>query len=413
MILSFWNFVRGFLLIEISGFSIERFMNLAVNKNIYLWDINYEANKVKMKVSIKGYKSLRYCAKKTKCKIKILDKRGLPFIFFKYRKRKILLFGFIAFVGLLYFLSSYIWAIEITGTEQIKEYEIKEFLKNKNIGNGTKKSHINTIVLEEQLLKEFDILSWVNVQSVGTTLNINASEILEQKEFNMQNEPSNLIAKKDGLITYIAVNNGLGNVKAYDVVKKGDILITGEVFLKEDENGKHFRYTYASGEVKAKVYYDMNFFIPYEYEEYEYTGNTKNRYTLVLGDNKINLYFNRNFYNDYDIINENKQMKFGENYRTPVVLKKEIFLERELISKNRDFEQCKQYATTIINEKLVTEFDINIDIVKKNIDFLEKDDGIEVVVEISTIENIGEEQLINFDENLIQEVGDINENGQN
>ncbi len=411
MILNFWNFIRGFLIIEVSGFSIERFINLAMNKNIYLWDVDYKSSKVNMKVSIKGYKALKYCAKKTRCKIKIICKKGLPFLLFKYRRRKILLLGFILFIVFLYFLSSYIWAIEITGTEQIKKYEIKEFLKEKNINYGTKKSTINTILLEEELLKEFAVLSWVNVQSIGTTLNINTSEILEKKEFNEQKKPSNIVAQKDGLITYIAVDNGLANVKCYDVVKKGDILINGKVFLNEDENGKHYRYTYADGVVEAKLYYDMNFFVPYNYEKYEYTSNKKNRYSLILGEHKINLYFNRNFYENYDIISENNQLKLGENYRTPIILKKETLIEKQLINKIRDSEQCKQQGINIVNEKIVTEFDITVDILEKNINFIEKDGGIEVIVEIVTIENIGEEELIVFKDS--KELGDMDADGEN
>ena len=39
MFLSVWNYLRGYVTIELSGFSVERFMNLASHKGIYLWDI--------------------------------------------------------------------------------------------------------------------------------------------------------------------------------------------------------------------------------------------------------------------------------------------------------------------------------------------------------------------------------------
>ncbi len=409
MILKLWTYIRGYLIIEVSGFSIERFMNLAVNKNIYLWDIKYNGSKVGMKVSINGFKQLKYCAKKTKCRIKIKEKIGLPFIIFKYRKRKILLLGGIVFIYILYFLSTFIWAIDIKGNEQIKTYEIIEFLKENDIKLGTKKTSINTILLEENMLKTFDKLSWVNIQSKGTTLNIDIAEILEEKFVQDEKLPSNIVANKDALITYIVVNNGISEVKAYDVVKKGDVLITGEVFLNEDENGKHYRYTYAEGVVKGKTYYDMNFFVPKKYEEYEYTDKIKNKYSIIIGEKILNLYFNRDFYENYDIIIENKQLTFGENYRTPIVLKRETFKEKEVVSNSRTIEECKEYAEKIVSEKIVSDFDITVDVLEKNINYIEKNDGIEVFVEIIVNENIGTEEYIVFEETEEQNIGDVDE----
>ncbi len=406
MILKLWHFIKGYLIIEVSGFSIERFMNLAVNKNIYLWGINYSNGKVTMKVSIKGYKQLKYCSKKTKCNIKIKNKVGLPFLAHTYRKRKVLLIGFFIFIFLLYFLSTFIWAIEITGNEQVKSYEILEFLEENNIGLGTRPNKRKTIILEDKILKNFDKLSWVNIQSKGTTLNINTSEILEEKFVNEEKLPSNIVSSKDALITYIAVSNGLASVKVNDVVKKGDTLITGEVFLNEDENGKHYRYTYSDGVVRGKLYYDMNFFVPVNYEAYEYTNKTKSRYSIIFGNKSINLFFNSDLYESYDIIVENNQLKFGENYRTPLVLKKQIFKEKKLIKSSRTIEECKEYALKVINEKIITEFDISVDVLEKNINYIEKDDGVEVNVEIVTIENIGIEEPIVFEKTETENIGD-------
>jgi len=81
MFLSVWNYLRGYVTIEVSGFSVERFMNLASHKGIYLWDIKKYKSKIQMKVSIKGFKLLKSCAKKTKCKIVIVEKKGCPFFY--------------------------------------------------------------------------------------------------------------------------------------------------------------------------------------------------------------------------------------------------------------------------------------------------------------------------------------------
>ena len=34
-----WNYFRGYVIIRVEGLTLEKFLNLATNKDIYLWDI--------------------------------------------------------------------------------------------------------------------------------------------------------------------------------------------------------------------------------------------------------------------------------------------------------------------------------------------------------------------------------------
>ena len=54
MFLTIWNYLRGYVVIEVSGFSVERFINLAAHKGVYIWDVNRVGGKTLMKVSTKA-----------------------------------------------------------------------------------------------------------------------------------------------------------------------------------------------------------------------------------------------------------------------------------------------------------------------------------------------------------------------
>ena len=58
---------------------IERFINICIGRNIYLWDIRYknecEAN---MKMSMSSFHKVRSIAKKTHSSVRIQKKKGLP-----------------------------------------------------------------------------------------------------------------------------------------------------------------------------------------------------------------------------------------------------------------------------------------------------------------------------------------------
>ncbi len=84
------NFVIGYVTIRVEGFFIERFINICISKKILLHDMKREKSTLLYaKVSVNDYKRLREVAKKTKSKIKIEGKAGLPFVMHRYRKRKI------------------------------------------------------------------------------------------------------------------------------------------------------------------------------------------------------------------------------------------------------------------------------------------------------------------------------------
>jgi len=77
---------------------------------------------------VKDFKKLKEVAKKTKCKIKLNSKRGMPFFINRYRKRKAFLACVIVIIVLLYAESRFIWNIKIEGIDRIEEEQIKNAL---------------------------------------------------------------------------------------------------------------------------------------------------------------------------------------------------------------------------------------------------------------------------------------------
>ena len=57
-------------------------------------------SKISLKISIKGFKHLRPVARKTRCRVRIVEKRGLPFIVSRYKERKTFVLGLAVFVVL-------------------------------------------------------------------------------------------------------------------------------------------------------------------------------------------------------------------------------------------------------------------------------------------------------------------------
>ncbi len=134
------RYILGYVNISVEGYYIERFINVAISKSIFLWNTKIrKSTYAEVNVGIKDFKRIKEVARKTQCRININSKCGIPFIMNRYRKRKI--FGiFLALIICLIFMQSrFVWNIQIEGIERIKEEEIIEELSLSRIKNRNAK----------------------------------------------------------------------------------------------------------------------------------------------------------------------------------------------------------------------------------------------------------------------------------
>lgn len=82
------RYIQGYLLIQVTGYSPERFLNLCSRKQIYLWGLEPKENSYEMFITIRGFRKLKPILKKTRTKVTILNRLGLPFFFSQVSKTK-------------------------------------------------------------------------------------------------------------------------------------------------------------------------------------------------------------------------------------------------------------------------------------------------------------------------------------
>ena len=108
-------YLKGYVRIWITGYSPERFLNACRYKNIYIWDLKRVCGSYEMNLTIDGFRRLKEIVRKTGTKVCIIRRSGLPFLLHRYRKRHILLSGFLICAGLILFMTRFIWGIDISG----------------------------------------------------------------------------------------------------------------------------------------------------------------------------------------------------------------------------------------------------------------------------------------------------------
>ena len=90
LFLTIWHYLNGYVIVEVSGFALERFMNLIINRNIEVWDLNATKDHISFKIMAADFKALKPIVKKSRCHIHIRLKKGLPFMFHRYKRRKMI-----------------------------------------------------------------------------------------------------------------------------------------------------------------------------------------------------------------------------------------------------------------------------------------------------------------------------------
>ena len=209
---------------------------------------------------------------------KIVDKLGVVNFFEKLLIKPTTLVSLIASISLFFNLSMRIYKIEVSGDYPLIENELLNCLKENGMSVFSYNVNERKIKEVESLLKEKfnDNLEFLEVRKEGAVVYVNYKK--RRKELVIEGKKGSLYASKDGVIRGFSILSGVKNVKVYDFVKKGDLLVNEILLTSNNESiligsvGKVFASTFYYIEVKSEV--DMD-------------EASKQAYLLNLARNKV------------------------------------------------------------------------------------------------------------------------------
>lgn len=268
MLTRFWSFLTGYVSLVVEGKSLEKLINMAVGRGLYLWDVKWlDQDKARVKVRLNAVKSLRHMARRTKSRFRITGKGGLPFRIARMKKRKLLLAGAVLSVLLVYLMSSFIWFVEVKGNKKLPAEKVINAAEHAGLAMGTLKMGLDKDKIERYIKNAVPEVAWVGVRITGTKALIEIAEKVIVPP--VDNSPADVVAERDGLVRELLVLSGKPAVHEGDMVKQGDVLITGVIKPEpkpEEEQGlpvpeqllppQAIKFVRAKGIVRAKVWYD-------------------------------------------------------------------------------------------------------------------------------------------------------------
>lgn len=323
------RWIFGYVVLQMWGKYVERFINLAIKSGLEVWDIKrLENDKFQIKLKVKDFFRLKPILRETGTRMSILRKIGLPFLVYKINRRKGIAIGFFLFILLLYMLSSMIWRIDVIGTEKIPKSEVLNAAEQVGIKIGAFKWRLDQLEdLQYELQKSVDDASWIGIKFDGVVVKITVVEKVRSEQPKTE-YPRHLVAKKKAVIQKYTAEKGQPKIAVHQLVNKGDILISG-IIGPEGEPNKQ-KLVSAQGKVWGEVWYDSTISIPLRQEVSKLTGKSKTSHYILLGKYAIKIW---GFGKKDEIKNykteENQEYLTIRNHQWPIGWKRKDTLEVE------------------------------------------------------------------------------------
>ena len=339
--------LRGYLVVSVTGFFAERFLNLANTRGIKMWRIRRRGSqKISLCLRAGDFKKLREVRRVTGVSLHIERKCGLPFLLHRYRRRWGIAVGAALFIGVILFLSTFVWSIEISGNQAVEQSQIIAALDEAGFYVGVPTRGLDLREIRQTVLLELEDLSFIAINIKGSKAYVEVTEATGKPEMVDVDTPCNLVAAKAGVVVRTEITQGFGLVRAGDAVEAGDMLVSGMVF--SDKVG--YRLVHSAGRIFARTAYQLEYEVPDAQTQRVRTGEEYTLKKLRLFNFHIHLYLGAGErYTTYDRINKTNEAKLG-GFTLPLALLEEKYYEVELQEREYTPEQAENMARLMLEE---------------------------------------------------------------
>lgn len=368
------SYIRGYYVVTIEGINTEKFLNTLIRNKVNVYDVKRISNtKIELKVDRKSIRALKGIYRGSKFEVKIKQKTGLPFLARRiYRYKGMWICAMLSLV-LLMSTSLFVTDVYIKAPEGIDKVLVRKELEKAGVRPGVYKKGIDRKEVRDQIMGEFGDIAYVSINVKGTNIFVTITKKDESLQEKKETNYCNIIAKKNGIIEKVIPRSGKQVANVGDIVRKGDVLVSGSN-------------TKSLPEVWATTFYESKQSTNYIDKVKTRTGNKKTVYTFSFYDKKYTLRRNIDFKN-YEIENKEHVLTIGD-YTFPLKIKSSIFHEVNV----KEVEKNKEEVKEDLKQKALKELEYTIPVDSRYKDvkhqYKVKKDKLEYIVTVTTLENI-------------------------
>lgn len=393
-----WNnssFTEHYKKIKIEGFQLDKLIDKCIKNRIQLRRVTFVNDlELTLLVSSRDFKRLKKLAKST-YKITVISDGGYGYALQGLWKRKVTIVGVLLFLAFFYYQSLFIVEIQIDGYEKIDEPQLRQTLAEAGLYEGCKKD-IDVNKIKIKMYEKYDEISWVGIDFTGNLAKVTVAEGAKPVKTKVEDKkPCNIVADKAGYISKIIPIEGVRAVKDGAFVKKGDVLITGTVPLRNvaygtDSENETETYVHAEGTVEAKIPQRLNFYAE-RYKRMK-TGTGKKIWGLSFNGHNL-----AKAINPYEV--SRVKTKNLINLVKPFRIKIDAVTVEQVTLSQKEVkdEELKKTVNAAIRQYAKENLPQKAQILNKSLNFSREKNIITIGVTLETLQQIGTEEEIIVD----------------
>lgn len=372
--------------LKITGRNVERFIHRLYSHHIEILKLEYRDYKtVIITIYAECYDSVMEL--KTIYEIDQIGASGLIEVKKKMKLNRFFLIGLALGLLFLYGLSNIMYEVEIVHTnKELRTLLYKELEEHGIKKGGIKKRFSELEKIKEKIVNENrDKIEWLEIEAVGTKYVIRV-EMRKIKPSKEETENRNVVAKKSAIIRRVEATKGEIIRNTNDYVSAGDIIISGNLKLGEEQKET----VSAEGKVYGEVWYKVTVSYPFAYREKKATGKKQTAYIFQFLDKKIQLFPFQYFKTKKEEVTPLLKHSF-----LPIALLKEKQFETIEIDELNTEDEAISKAEDIALKKIKSQLSDKEEIIsKKNLKVEIKDSRIVLEIFFTVLEDITSYQNI-------------------
>ena len=297
--------------------------------------------------------------------------------------------------------SLFIWDFEVTGNETVPTETILHALSEQGVHRGTFVYSFKSQDICNRVLPELNDLCWLAVNVRGCRAYVQVRERVRAPERANESVPTNVVAKRAGLVTRVRALDGEKKVLPGTSVQEGQLLIAGVVETGGTEKPSvTTRFLAGKGEVWARTWYELSVRIPLSYEQKTYTGGEKRRFSLLWGENRLKIGAKGSSicHGDCDKIKNQTPWSLFGLVSLPITWETETYLPYETVTVTRSRAAAETIGEEVLKAQLAALLDKDGSVTSERVASAVQGDTLLVTLSAECEEQIGREVPIAIDE---------------
>ena len=343
------NRLRGQVRVRVDCAFPERILNLCAARNLAFWDLEWESETAfTCRMTRHHWRMLQRAAERLDCSMTVVAREGAPFFLSRFRRRQALVVGLsVCALGMI-LGSFFVWDFQIEGNETVPAETILRALEKYGVRRGSFGLSLDGEDIRNHVLLEIPELSWITVNVSGCRANVQVRERIPVPELINEREPTNVVARRAGLVLQVQALDGVACVMKGSTVTEGQLLISGV----QDTGTFGARMLAGMGRVRARTWYTLTAQTPLTAAEIRPTGEERICISLIFGARRVKFFSNSSIEEgNYDKITTRIPLRVL-GFSLPVTVVADELQFYEIVSTERSADRVQEQTKAALEEYL-------------------------------------------------------------